>query len=162
VTIDLRLGDCLQVMQTMPDRSVHCCVTSPPYFGLRDYGTGRWEGGDPACDHQKVQDPIKAVATSTLGGGKKTTGHLQEGYKDQCPRCGARRVDPQIGLEATPDAFVAKMVEVFREVRRVLRDDGTCWLNLGDSFGSGRSAVMTAEARVGRWASYSAARLADL
>jgi DNA modification methylase len=119
LTIDLRQGDCLDVMRTMPDRSVHTCVTSPPYFGLRDYGTGRW---------------VKAVATSTLGGGKKTTGHLQEGYKDQCPRCGARRVDPQIGLEATPDAFVAKMVEVFREVYRVLRDDGTCWLNLGDSY----------------------------
>jgi DNA modification methylase len=67
----------------MPDRSVQCCITSPPYFGLRDYG-----------------------------------------------------IDGQIGLEQTPEAFVAEMVTVFREVRRVLRDDGTLWLNLGDSYAS--------------------------
>jgi DNA modification methylase len=85
--IDIRLGDCLDVLRTIPDGSARMCVTSPPYYGLRDYG-----------------------------------------------------VDGQIGLEATPDAFVAKMVEVFREVRRVLADDGTLWLNLGDSYASsGRS-----------------------
>lgn len=75
-------GDCLYVLKTLPDNSVHCCVTSPPYWGLRDYG-----------------------------------------------------VDGQLGLEKTPEGYVEKMVEVFREVRRVLRDDGTLWLNLGDSFG---------------------------
>jgi len=74
-------GDCIAGLRTLPDASVHCCVTSPPYWGLRDYGH-----------------------------------------------------DGQIGLEATPEAYVARMVEVFREVRRVLRDDGTCWVNLGDSF----------------------------
>ena len=75
------VGDCLQMLRTVVDRSIHCCVTSPPYFGLRDYG-----------------------------------------------------VAEQIGLEKTPDEYVAKMVAVFREVRRVLRDDGTLWLNLGDSY----------------------------
>jgi site-specific DNA-methyltransferase (adenine-specific) len=74
-------GDCIEMMKTLPDQSVNCCVTSPPYFGLRDYG--------------------------------------HEG---------------QIGLEETPEAFVQKMVEVFREVKRVLRDDGTLWLNIGDSY----------------------------
>jgi DNA modification methylase len=74
-------GDCLEGLRTLPDASVHCCVTSPPYWGLRDYGH-----------------------------------------------------DGQIGLESTPEAYVARMVEVFREVRRVLRDDGTCWVNLGDSY----------------------------
>lgn len=77
----LYLGDCIESMSTMPDASVHTCVTSPPYFGLRDYG-----------------------------------------------------VDGQIGLEQTPDEYVARMVDVFREVRRVLRDDGMLWLNLGDSY----------------------------
>ena len=76
-------GDNLETMRTWPSNSVHCCVTSPPYWGLRDYGH-----------------------------------------------------DGQIGLEDTPEAYVAKMVEVFREVRRVLRDDGTLWLNLGDSYAS--------------------------
>jgi DNA modification methylase len=77
-------GDCIKGMKTLPDCCVHTCITSPPYFGLRDYGKG-----------------------------------------------------DQIGLEETPDQYVAKMVEVFREVRRVLRDDGTVWLNLGDSYSAG-------------------------
>ncbi|TPM41564.1 site-specific DNA-methyltransferase [Mesorhizobium sp. B2-3-4] len=74
-------GDCRAMLADLADGSVNCCVTSPPYFGLRDYG-----------------------------------------------------VDGQIGLEDTPDAFIAEMVSVFREVRRVLRDDGTLWINLGDSY----------------------------
>ena len=78
-------GDCIEGMRTLADGSVNCCVTSPPYFGLRDYG-----------------------------------------HKGQ------------IGLEETPDDYVQKMVEVFREVRRVLRDDGTLWLNLGDSYAAAR------------------------
>ena len=82
IKIQILIGDALTVLRTMPSASVQCVVTSPPYFGLRDYG-----------------------------------------------------VDGQLGLEDSPDAYVAKMVEVFAEVRRVLRDDGTLWLNLGDSYG---------------------------
>ena len=78
-------GDALEILKTLPDESVNMCVTSPPYFGLRDYG-----------------------------------------------------VDGQIGLEQTPEAYISKLVEVFREVKRVLRDDGTLWVNIGDSYwGSG-------------------------
>lgn len=80
----LIVGDCRRVLSTLPNASVDCCVTSPPYFGLRDYG--------------------------------------HEG---------------QIGLEQTPDEYVQQMVAVFREVRRVLRNDGTLWLNLGDSYSAG-------------------------
>lgn len=75
--------DCLEGLKQLPDNSINCCVTSPPYWGLRDYG-----------------------------------------------------VEGQLGLEKTPEAYVERMVEVFREVRRVLRDDGTLWLNLGDSYAS--------------------------
>lgn len=81
MTVRILTGDCRERLAELPDASVHCCVTSPPYFGLRDYG-----------------------------------------------------VDGQMGLEPTPDEFVAGMVDVFREVRRVLRDDGTLWLNIGDSY----------------------------
>lgn len=124
-------GDCRDVLKTLPDASVQCCVTSPPYFGLRDYGTASWEGGDPECQHivgGQVQD-------------NKAPGAIQTGVRpgvdaSRCKRCGARRVDQQIGLEPTPDEYVAQLVAVFREVRRVLRDDGTLWLNLGDSFAS--------------------------
>lgn len=79
--VTIHLGDCREILKGLPANSVHCCVTSPPYFGLRDYG----------CDGQ-------------------------------------------IGLELTPAEFVAQMVAVFREVHRVLRDDGVLWLNLGDSY----------------------------
>ena len=77
------IGDCIESMRTLPDKSVQMCVTSPPYYGLRDYG-----------------------------------------------------VDGQIGLEETPAEFIARLVEVFREVRRVLRVDGTAWVNMGDSYAS--------------------------
>ena len=86
MTVRIINGDCRAVLAGLPAEWVNCCVTSPPYFGLRDYG-----------------------------------------------------IAEQIGLEATPEAFVAELVAVFREVRRVLRDDGTLWLNLGDSYaGSGK------------------------
>jgi DNA modification methylase len=77
-------GNALDVLRTLPSGSVHCCITSPPYYGLRDYG-----------------------------------------------------IDGQIGLEETPELYVEKLVEIFREVKRVLRDDGTLWLNLGDSYWGG-------------------------
>lgn len=80
------VGDCIEAMRTLPDQSVNCCVTSPPYYGLRDYG-----------------------------------------------------VVGQIGLEESPDQYIQKMVDVFREVRRVLRDDGTVWLNIGDSYSAPNS-----------------------
>ncbi|WP_437880875.1 DNA-methyltransferase [Pseudomonas sp. LRF_L74] len=75
------IGNCIDQLRTLPGQSAHCCVTSPPYYGLRDYG-----------------------------------------------------VDGQIGLEESPAEFIAALVDVFREVHRVLRDDGTCWVNMGDSY----------------------------
>ena len=118
--------------------SVHMVATSPPYYGLRDYGTARWEGGDETCVHtvRSASAMEGSRRTSTLGGGKSTVGHAKEGYKNKCGRCGAVRQDEQIGLESSHDLYVEHLVEVFREVRRVLRDDGVVWLNLGDSFAS--------------------------
>ena len=83
MSVRILQGDCLDVLRTLPDESVHCVVTSPPYWGLRDYG-----------------------------------------------------VAGQLGLEATPAEYVEKMVKIFRELFRVLRSDGTLWLNLGDSYTS--------------------------
>ncbi len=122
----------------LPDKSVHMCVTSPPYFGLRDYSTGRWDGGDdPACDHTKESHtPQEHVGSDgKLGRHNTNWDHRNEAsYRSQCRKCGARRVDRQIGLEASIGEYVDVMVRVFREVKRVLRDDGTCWINLGDSY----------------------------
>jgi DNA modification methylase len=119
------------------DGCVQTVVTSPPYWGLRDYGTARWEGGDADCDHLEPprggRDPITAAKQLT------SAGTLTYQFANECRKCGSRWRDAQIGLEPTPEAYVATMVSVFREVRRVLRDDGTVWLNLGDSYaGSGR------------------------
>src|SRR3990172_7103740 len=126
-------GDCIESMRQLPGAIVQTCVTSPPYFGLRDYQTATWDGGDPECDHETD----KTSPTSTLQGGKATQGSAKF-FRATCGKCGARRIDNQIGLEETPEAYIAKLVEVFREVRRLLKDDGTLWLNLGDSYnGSG-------------------------
>lgn len=115
----------------LADGSVHCVVTSPPYWGLRDYGTARWVGGAPECAHRQA----------ATGGSQNKGNNNREGapFKDRCGLCGAERVDDQLGLEPTPEEYVATMVAVFREVWRVLRDDGTCWLNLGDSYVSNAS-----------------------
>lgn len=125
-------GDALTMLKTLPDESVHCCVTSPPYWGLRDYGTAKWEGGSITCDHiSRPQVSDKAASNR---------GSLRDNpYKNICLKCGAIRVDGQLGLEKTPEEYTEKMTAVFREVRRVLRTDGTLWLNLGDSYnGSGK------------------------
>ena len=124
-------GDSLEVLKTLEPESINCCITSPPYWGLRDYGTGKWEGGDPTCSHKR--DSKQSELTQT--GHRNLEGAVGDGiYKDICKRCGAVRKDSQIGLELTPQEYVEKMVAVFAEVKRVLRKDGTLWLNLGDSY----------------------------
>jgi DNA modification methylase len=127
MTVRILVGDCRERLSELPDASVHCVVTSPPYFGLRDYGTGAWEGGDAACDHKRD----KGNTRSTIEGAT-TSQHCV--FKEACGRCGATRIDRQMGLEPTPDDYVEAMVAVFRDLRRVLRDDGTLWLNIGDSY----------------------------
>ena len=127
-------GDCIEGMRTLPAESIHCVVTSPPYYGLRDYGTASWEGGDESCDHMGKPMATRANVNNNTGGADVKNATYFEPFKDVCGKCGARRVDQQIGLEESPDAYVAKMVDVFREVRRILRSDGTVWLNLGDSY----------------------------
>ena len=121
-------GNCLDILPTLPAESVQCVVTSPPYWGLRDYGTAEWVGGDAECDHnpQKPDGGARADRALPLGRGGM--------YRDVCGKCGATRVDSQLGLENTPEEYVAALVNVFREVRRVLRDDGVVFLNLGDSY----------------------------
>lgn len=123
------------------DNSIQMCVTSPPYWGLRDYGTGRWEGGDdPACDHiAGAGGNLANSIHSTRGGAKKMPDAQAIPYRDICGKCGARRVDHQIGLEPTIDEFVANMVRVFREVRRVLHPSGIAFVNLGDTYNSSPS-----------------------
>jgi DNA modification methylase len=149
------LGSSLDVLKAMPDQSVHMCVTSPPYWGLRDYDTEPevWDG-DSSCDH--VWGEGKKVSTghndgdrpqlsrgSYNGGGEdKYYVGKQEGSQGQfCQHCNAWR--GSLGLEPTPELFVQHIVQIFSELKRVLRDDGTLWLNFGDSYTSGGRKVQT-------------------
>lgn len=103
--------------------------------GLRDYGTGKWVGGaDPDCDHLMIRG---SQGTNGERAGRRHTQRIP--YKGTCGRCGAVREDKQIGLEETPEIWCARLVEVFREIRRVLRKDGSCWVNVGDSYAANRS-----------------------
>jgi DNA modification methylase len=135
--IKILKGDCLETLKSLDEQSINTCVTSPPYWGLRDYGTGEWVGGDPDCLHKSA----KKNADKTGGftgkrirkiGGSENNKYLK--HKKNCPDCGATRKDNQLGMEDTPEEFVENLVRVFKEVKRVLRDDGTVWLNLGDSY----------------------------
>ena len=147
-------GDCLEKLKELPDCIVDCCVTSPPYYGLRDYGTGTWVGGDPNCNHEEAKYSTRFDRTMSEKSMLQVTnaGTDVKAFRKICPRCGAVREDMQIGLEDTPEEYVEKLVSVFREVRRVLKDDGTLWLNIGDSYagsGKGRNADGTANIKDG-------------
>lgn len=128
---EILVGDVRSRLAEIPDKSVQCVVTSPPYWGLRDYGTASWDGGDTNCDHRVGRFEYSVS-------GKQASNSASAGHQayDVCPKCGATRIDSQIGLEQTPHEYVAEMVSVFREVWRVLADDGVLWLNLGDSYSS--------------------------
>jgi DNA modification methylase len=131
-------GDCRKVLSTLPDDSIHCVVTSPPYWGLRDYKleASVW-GGDAGCRHEwgeAVRTPWANAVPGPNGRGKNTeAGHWKPKETGPfCSHCNAWR--GCLGLEPTPELYVEHLVQVFREVRRVLRGDGTVWCNLGDSY----------------------------
>lgn len=133
------VGDCRALLRELPDESVNCCVTSPPYWMVRDYGTATWEGGDPECAHLGKPKPRQNTSGGTNGrfteerGTQPSKAFQAVPVRGMC-KCGARRVDLQIGLEESSEAYVAAIVDVFREVRRVLKTDGTCWINCGDGY----------------------------
>ena len=139
MTVKILRGDNRNTLKTLEDKSIHTVVTSPPYWGLRDYGTATWEGGDLSCDHVANPQATKKMGNEEFNKNRpsreetKTKGY----YENICPKCGARRIDNQLGLEETPEEYVNNLVDVFREIKRVLRDNGTVWLNLGDSYSSG-------------------------
>jgi len=129
----IEFGDCRETMRKWASEGIKAqtCVTSPPYYGLRDYGTGKWIGGDENCSHKR----------DSKYSDKTITGHANKDltvgdaiYKSVCPKCGAVREDMQLGLEETPEEYIKSMVEVFRCVWDVLEDDGTLWVNIGDSY----------------------------
>ncbi|MEC3974354.1 DNA-methyltransferase [Amycolatopsis sp. H20-H5] len=133
--VTLYTGDAKTILAGLPDRTVDCVVTSPPYWGLRDYGTGTWVGGDPACAHLAAVGRSTTVPQSarTPLTGPASVAHRGDTVQ-RCRRCGARREDDQHGLEPTPQDYVDRLRGVFGELHRVLVDTGTVWLNLGDCY----------------------------
>lgn len=142
--IRLYHGDVIDVLSQLPPKSVQMVVTSPPYWGLRDYGTGTWVGGNPKCIHEgKRVDSRRKPTVAIIGSDgnfarllKRAAGNNSVQTRT-CVKCSAFRIDNQIGSEKTPEEFIEKMVAVFRRVHRVLRDDGTIWLNMGDNYSNG-------------------------
>ena len=130
---NLLIGDVREKLKELDDSSIQCCVTSPPYWGLRDYGTANWEGGDSDCNHFR-DNQVTSSCTTGHSTSQKSGGVADSIYKKVCKKCGAIRIDDQLGLEETPEEYVENLVNILREVKRVLRDDGTLWLNLGDSY----------------------------
>ena len=143
-------GSCLELLRTLPKRSIHCMVTSPPYYLLRRYdGAPQIWGGKRDCDH-RWKDSTHTHKGNTNGRHdsklpksnycqqllqQNDKGQQRTDHSNTCRKCGAWR--GSFGNEPTLKLFVKNMVRIFREVHRVLRDDGTVWLNLGDSYAGG-------------------------
>ena len=133
-------GDCIEVMRTIPDQVIQTCITSPPYWGLRDYGIDPivW-GGKKRCKHSWVEHRRPSRNGTIQDEGSKindpkrphsaTTKPIDSAF---CSKCNAWL--GSLGLEPNPYLYVNHIVDVFREVRRILANDGTIWINLGDSY----------------------------
>lgn len=142
MTTRIIIGDALSSLRELPDESVHCVVTSPPYWGLRDYKVEPTVfGGDPECGHDwgpvelgKRKDMLPIDVTTSVA--RSGTDERQDGASHNggrfCVKCGAWL--GTLGNEPTLDLHIDHLVEIFREVRRVLRKDGVLWLNYGDAY----------------------------
>lgn len=147
-------GHTLDILRRLPDDSVQSCITSPPYYGLRNYGTTpqTFSGTTPCedgCDWQDAAPRRKRSPEDVTAGTKQDTNtgtkhHLPS--TRTCAVCGAWQ--GELGLEPTPELYITHLVEIFREVRRVLKPSGTLWLNIGDSYTSGKSRYSTKEQTV--------------
>jgi len=135
-------GDALTKLKELPEKSINMCMTSPPYWALRDYGENNSQvwGGKEDCEHD-WGEPIKGAGKNT----DSKAGELQKNNKGSvgrdnrpdsnfCLKCGAWK--GQLGLEPTFDLYIKHLADIFEEVKRVLRDDGTCWVNIGDTYNS--------------------------
>lgn len=138
--VEMYVGDAAAVVRELDatyHKRVNMVTTSPPYFNLRDYGTATWEGGNPTCDHDvKRQHGSEKVVKVAQSSHVPASERLN---RQVCTRCGARRIDLQIGSEGTIDAYLARLCDLFGLIAdTLLRDDGSVWVNIADSYaGSG-------------------------
>lgn len=137
-------GDCRAILATFPDSCIQTCITSPPYWGLRDYDIApvTW-GGDPECDHEWGNERISRKKDSNRESLKWDTGGdpalkikgMYPSHGQYCLKCGAW--SGCLGHEPQPEMYIDRLVQIFQGVKRVLRDDGTAWINIGDSYYGG-------------------------
>lgn len=127
-------GNALDIIPTLPKESIQTCITSPPYYGLRDYGTSSWDGGDPDCEHRTMRDRRSDNSKKQKTNRGNVVGSMEIKVGQQCPLCGALRIDSQIGLEKTMYDYIDNLTLVFQYIKEIMKDNGTLWLNLGDSY----------------------------
>jgi DNA modification methylase len=150
-------GNCLELLRDMPPNIVQTVITSPPYFGLRNYGTNPqiW-GGKPDCDHKWVTTLPRRLRSEKDVKNPDTIQNANKGANcalpttRACETCGAW--EGELGLEPTPELFIEHLCEILDEVKRVLREDGTVWLNIADTYwaGKGQSGQQSADEQEAR------------
>ena len=121
-------GDVFDKIKELEDNSIDCVVTSPPYWGLRDYGTASYEGGDPDCKHTITDGIVDNKNNKLIERPDRASD------KKNCVKCGAKRIDKQLGLEPTYQEHIQNIVELFKVIKPKLKDSATVWLNYGDSY----------------------------
>lgn len=134
-------GNCLDVLRTLESESINCIVTSPPYWALRDYGTdGMIWDGDESCEHEWVEHRKKPTGgkgskNANVGANKNDNANMRDHdvVSNFCIKCDAWR--GSLGLEPTHELYVKHLCDIFDEVKRVLKKEGTCWVNIGDTYG---------------------------
>lgn len=125
----------------IPSDSIDCIITSPPYWSLRDYQTGEWIGGiDANCKHDSIRRKTREERgglSELQKGNQGSFGDEPKWLSKKCPDCDAVYVDEQWGLEPNFHDYLHKLKLLMRELRRVLKPSGTCWINIGDTYGGG-------------------------
>jgi len=135
-------GDCLGVMKQMPNECVDMVLCSPPYWGLRDYGIEQIFGGDKDCEHEwdvvaglRKATPGDLPSSKSIIAAKRTNAENRPGKdSNRCLKCQAWK--GQLGLEPTPELYIEHLTEIFNEAKRVLKKEGTFFLNMGDTYNS--------------------------
>ena len=126
MSVNFIKGNSLIELRKFPDNYINCCITSPPYFNQRDYETSEWINGGNNCNH------IKGINRNHLI--SDAYEKPLEFYLKKCKKCGAERINNQIGLEEKYEDYIKNLILIFNEVKRVLKKDGTLWVNIGDTY----------------------------
>lgn len=127
------VGDVFETIKSIPDNYVDVTITSPPYWGLRNYGTAMWEGGREDCSHSsaKIKTRFDYKFTGFQEKWKSSDAAI---FKNECPDCGAVQKDFQLGNEPHFNMYIDKLILLFSEIKRITKPAGSIWVNLGDTY----------------------------